>query len=289
MNPQDFASDPRPIGVFDSGVGGLTVLKSLMTMMPGESFIYLGDTARVPYGTKSADTVRAYSMDLARILIDKDVKMIVIACNTASVHAAKAIAEFVAPVPVIEMVAPAAAAAADATKNNSIMLMATQSTVRSAAYPVALHAINPGLEISSIPTQILVALAEEGWIDGEVAENVVGRYIRSYFTTTHKPDTVILGCTHFPLLRDVIARIAGTDVTLIDSGEAAARYILQNFSVRTDVTQARTPHFYATDSVDRFAPMVERFLGHTAPQGTIEHIDLNAFETSLNAPARQAI
>jgi glutamate racemase len=289
MTGLDFANDSRPIGVFDSGVGGLTVLKSLMAMMPGESFIYLGDTARVPYGTKSADTVRAYSMDLARILIDKDVKMIVIACNTASVHAAKAIAEHVTPIPVIEMVAPAAAAAAAATKNNSIMLMATQSTVRSAAYPLALHAINPTLEISSIPTQILVALAEEGWVDGEVAENVVGRYIRSYFTTTHKPDTVILGCTHFPLLRDVIAHIAGPDVTLIDSGEAAACYILQNFNVRTNPTEARTPHFYATDSVDRFAPMVERFLGHTAPPGTIEHIDLAHFETSHPLQSRKAI
>ncbi|MDB5492149.1 MAG: glutamate racemase [Micavibrio sp.] len=278
MNPADFALDPRPIGVFDSGVGGLTVLKSLMALMPGESFVYLGDTARVPYGTKSADTVRGYSMDLARILLSKNVKMIVIACNTASVHGAKAIAEFVAPIPVIEMVAPAAAAAAAATKNNSILLMATQSTVRSAAYPAALHAINPALEISSIPTQILVALAEEGWVDGEVAENVVGRYIRSYFTTTMRPDTVILGCTHFPLLREVIARIAGDGVTLIDSGEAAARYILKNFRVRTDKSSAKTPLFFATDSVDRFAPMVERFLGHTALQGTVEQIDLMNFE-----------
>lgn len=278
MNPADFALDPRPIGVFDSGVGGLTVLKSLMALMPGESFIYLGDTARVPYGTKSADTVRGYSMDLARILLSKNVKMIVIACNTASVHGAKAIAEFVAPIPVIEMVAPAAAAAAAATKNNSILLMATQSTVRSAAYPMALHTINPQLEISSIPTQILVALAEEGWIDGEVASSVVGRYIGAYFTTSHRPDTVILGCTHFPLLKDVIARITGENVTLIDSGEAAAKFIMKNYSVRTEKLQAKTPHFYATDSVERFAPMVERFLGHTAPPGTIEHIDLTHYE-----------
>lgn len=280
MNPADFSADPRPIGVFDSGVGGLTVLKSLMAMMPGESFIYLGDTARVPYGTKSADTVLSYSMDLAQILLSKNVKMIVIACNTASVHAATAIADFVAPIPVIEMVAPAAAAAAAATKNNSILLMATQSTVRSAAYPAALRAINDRLEISSIPAQILVALAEEGWVDGEVAENVVARYIRSYFTTTHKPDTVILGCTHFPLLKDVIARITGEGVTLIDSGEAAARFITQNFTVRTNKSQAKTPLFFATDSVERFSPMVERFLGHTPPAGTINHIDLTNFETA---------
>lgn len=275
---ENFASDPRPIGVFDSGVGGLTVLKSLMALMPGESFIYLGDTARVPYGTKSAGTVRSYSMDLARILLSRNVKMIVIACNTASVHGAKEIAAFVTPIPVIEMVAPAAAAAASATKNKSILLMATQSTVRSAAYPSALHAIDPQLEISSIPTQILVALAEEGWVDGDVAESVVGRYIGSYFTASRHPDTVILGCTHFPLLKDVIARMAGPDVTLIDSGEAAARHILQNFKVRTDAAQARPPHFYATDSVERFAPMVERFLGHTAPPGTVEHIDLTHYE-----------
>lgn len=281
MKVLDFADDPRPIGVFDSGVGGLTVLRSLMTAMPGESFIYLGDTARVPYGTKSSHTVRTYSMGLAQILLQKNVKMIVIACNTASVHAAQAVTDFAAPVPVISMVPPAAAEAAAATKNNSILLMATQSTVRSAAYPAALQTINPKLEVSSVPAQILVSLAEEGWVDGPVAEAVVERYIGSYFTSTQKPDTILLGCTHFPLLKNSIARIAGKDVTLIDSGEAAAKYIAGHFNVRTTLSDAQAPRFYVTDAVERFSPMVERFLGHTAAPGMIEHIDLINFDTTV--------
>jgi glutamate racemase len=281
---KNFAGDSRPIGVFDSGVGGLTVLRSLIAAMPGESFIYLGDTARVPYGTKSSDTVRSYSIGLSQILLGKDVKMIVIACNTASVHAA-AVAEFAAPIPVISMVIPAAAAAAKATQNKSVLLMATQSTVRSGAYPAALRAIDEKIEINSIPSQILVALAEEGWIDGPVAHAVVDRYIGSYFTGTQRPDTIILGCTHFPLLRGVIADIAGPSVTLIDSGEAAASYILQNLNVRTDPSTARSPHFYVTDSVERFSPMVARFLGHPESTTRIEHIDLTNFEL----PVKKAV
>lgn len=265
---QSFASDPRPIGVFDSGIGGLTVLRALMTAMPGERFIYLGDTARVPYGTKSADTVRTYSVGLAHILMRYDVKMIVIACNTASVHAAEAIADFIAPVPVISMVPPAAAAAIKATRNKHILVMGTPSTVRSGSYARAVEALDPSVKVTGIATQLLVALAEEGWVDGPIAAAAVERYIGPAFAGVDKPDTIILGCTHFPLLRDVIAAVAGPDVVLIDCGTAASAHIAGRMQGQPDV------RFLVTDAVERFTPLVERFLGLSACTIPAEHIDL---------------
>lgn len=276
---QSFASDPRPIGVFDSGIGGLTVLRALMQAMPGERFIYLGDTARVPYGTKSADTVRTYSVGLAHILMRYDVKMIVIACNTASVHAAEAIADFIAPVPVISMVPPAAAAAIKATKNKHILVMGTQSTIRSSSYARAIDALDPSVKVTGIATQLLVALAEEGWIDGPIARAAVERYIGPVFENADKPDTIILGCTHFPLLRDVIVDVAGQEVTLIDCGEAAQKLINGRTKGQPDI------RFLVTDSVERFTPLVERFLGISATNIPAEHIDLTAI---LNTDLKRA-
>lgn len=280
---QSFASDPRPIGVFDSGIGGLTVLRALMHAMPGERFVYLGDTARVPYGTKSADTVRTYSVGLAHILMQQNVKMIVIACNTASVHAAEAIANFIAPIPVISMVPPAAAAAIKATKNKHILVMGTQSTVRSGSYARAIEAIDPDIKVTAIATQLLVALAEEGWIDGPIARAAVERYIGPLFKGNDKPDTIILGCTHFPLLRDVIADVAGPDVTLIDCGDAAQGHIAANHVIRDQGTTDL--RFLVTDAVERFTPMVERFLGISATDIPAEHIDLTEI---LNTDLRKA-
>lgn len=275
----DFASDLRPIGVFDSGIGGLTVLRALMTAMPGERFIYLGDTARVPYGTKSADTVRTYSVGLAHILMQYDVKMIVIACNTASVHAAEAIADFIDPVPVISMVPPAAAAAIKATRNKHILVMGTQSTVRSGSYVRAIEALDSSVKVTAIATQLLVALAEEGWIDGPIARAAVERYIGPLFKGDDKPDTIILGCTHFPLLRDVIADVAGPGVTLIDCGDAAQARISGRQNGKPDIK------FLVTDAVERFTPMVERFLGISATDIPAEHIDLTEI---LNTDLKKA-
>lgn len=288
----NFTDDPRPIGVFDSGVGGLTVLKSLMTALPGEQFIYLGDTARVPYGTKSADTVRAYALGLAQGLIQNDVKMIVIACNTASVHAADAVAALVAPVPVVSMIGPAVQAAIKATRNNSILVMATQSTIRSGAYERALLAANPALSITSIPAQVLIALAEEGWTDGAETDAIINRYIGPSFSRENAPDTIILGCTHFPLMKAAIAAIAGPDVTLIDSGHAATRSILNTCApntcgnpLRTTAPSARL-RFLVTDAPERFQPMAERFLGQAVHLDDITHIDLTSFDKPQ--PARHS-
>ena len=279
----DFASDPRPIGVFDSGIGGLTVLRALIDAMPGERFIYLGDTARVPYGTKSADTVRTYSQGLTQILMGHDVKMIVIACNTASVHAADAIAQAIHPVPVISMVPPAAAAALQATRNKHILVMGTQSTIASGSYVRALQALDASVKITSVPAQLLVGFAEEGWIDGDIAHAAVSRYIGEYFKGIDKPDTIIMGCTHFPLLRAVIAAVAGPDVTLIDCGIAASHYINAHIKGRT--AGAYEIRCLVTDAVERFTPQVARFLGIPAEKAPAEHIDLTGL---LNTDLRKA-
>ena len=272
-----FAEDKRPIGVFDSGVGGLTVLRALQAAMPGEAFIYLGDTARVPYGTKSADTVRTYSLGLAGILLAEDVKMIVIACNTASAHATQAVAELAAPIPVIGMIEPAAAAAVKVTRNKNILIMATQSTTRTASYANAIKAIAPDVQVRGVATQVLVAMAEEGWTDNDVARAAIRQYIGSYFAdgVVNKPDTVILGCTHFPLLRDMVAEVAGPGVSLIDSGGAAAVHIVENWPARRG--PASDARFLVTDAVAQFKPLAERFL--RLPVLDITHIDLTNFST----------
>lgn len=276
MNLKSFASDPRPIGVFDSGVGGLTVLKALMRELPGQSFIYLGDTARVPYGTKSADTVRTYSLGLARILLAHDVKMIVIACNTASAHAADAVAGM-ALAPVIGMVPPAVDAALDSTKNNSILLMATQSTVQAKSYETALKNKRPAVQVVNVPAQALVALAEEGWHDNEVTEAALKRYLAAAMDKAEtRPDTIILGCTHFPLLKDAIVRVAGPSVNLVDTGEAASGHILKHYgpfvgAAKNDV------RFFVTDSVERFEPLARKFLGYADADMRVEQIDLTDF------------
>lgn len=275
----NFAADHRPIGVFDSGIGGLTVLRALMAAMPGERFIYLGDTARVPYGTKSAETVRIYALGLARILMQHDVKMIVVACNTASVHAADVITQMVAPIPVISMVPPAAAAALAATRNKHILVMGTQSTIASGSYVRALQALDRSVKITAVPAQLLVGFAEEGWIDGDIAHAAVTRYIGDYFKGAGKPDTIIMGCTHFPLLRDVIAAVAGGDVTLIDCGVAASTHI------KGRTTGAPEIKCLVTDAVERFTPQVARFLGIPAEKAPAEHIDLTAL---LNTDLRKA-
>lgn len=273
-----FSTDPRPIGVFDSGVGGLTVLRAMMDAMPGENFLYLGDTARVPYGTKSAETICAYSLGLAGVLLRNDVKMIVIACNTASAHATRLVAEKASAIPVIGMIGPAAEAAVQATQNGKILVMGTQSTIHSECYQNAIRALDPSLTVTGVACQLLVALAEEGWVDGPIARDIIARYIGPHFAAANpdRPDTIILGCTHFPLLRDAVADIAGPGVTLIDNGAAATRMI-------TGMIAPNNTHpglkLMATDSIERFAPAAARFLGRSVDPAAIMHIDLNDDKT----------
>src|SRR5213593_1632850 len=204
------------IGIFDSGVGGLTVLHALLEALPGEHLLYLGDTGRHPYGTKSAETVTRYSIENVEFLVAKGIKMLVVACNTASAVALDALeARF--PLPVVGVIEPGARAAVARTENGRVGVIGTEATIASGAYTKALRALRPGLEIYTRPCPLLVPLAEEGWLDGPIPRGVV----ETYLATLQKSgiDTLVLACTHYPLLRPLIAEVMGEKVGLVDSAE----------------------------------------------------------------------
>jgi len=263
-----------PIGIFDSGVGGLTVYRALHEHLPNERFVYLGDTARVPYGTKSLATVERYAVENAEFLAAHGIKMLVVACNTASALALPAIREAL-DIEVVGVIGPGARAAAAAiTKHaggaRTVGVIATESTVRSGAYTAAIKKADPTAEVIEQACPLLVPLAEEGWVNNEVAHTVAETYLKGLQA---KIDTLVLGCTHYPILRDVIQQAVGEDVTLIDSGEATAvevKALLKEKGLArlTPPTGALArqlcddlDHFYVTDAAERFARVAERFLG----------------------------
>ena len=224
----------RPIGVFDSGVGGLTVVRALRAVLPGEDVIYLGDTARLPYGSKSSRTVERYSLTCQQFLLDRGVKLVLIACNTASATALPALVT-ASPVPVIGAVGPGAARAIAATRNQHIGVIGTLATVRSSAYAKALAASDARAKVTAVACPLLVPLAEEGWTDDEVAGLVARRYLATLFAEDPLIDTLVLGCTHYPLLRDVLTRvardIAQRDVAIVDSATAMAEAAAEAMTV----------------------------------------------------------
>ena len=262
-----------PIGVFDSGIGGLTVLKALRYHFPNESYIYLGDTARLPYGTKSPETVARYASSLTQELIKHDVKAIVIACNTASTHGMKAVEALVGNIPVIGMIEPAAKAAIAATKNQYIGVMATFGTIKSGAYTKALLSLKPDCKISPVACQMLVALAEEGWAEGEIARSVIHRYLDPVFNHQDAPDTLILGCTHFPVFEDLLKDILGSSVTLINSGEAASLYLSDYLEINGNDISGKTS-FLVTDDPNRFAENAVKFYDKAIKPEDVTLIDI---------------
>jgi len=221
-------SDRRPIGIFDSGIGGLTVVKELRVRLPHERFVYLGDTARLPYGTKSAETVTRYALRASRFLSGHDIKLLVIACNTASAAALPAL-ERALPVPVIGVVGPGARAAARGTRGR-VGVIGTESTVASGAYHRALHSLRPGLEVVALPCPLFVPLAEEGWFDHPITREVARIYLAPMAAAG--VDTLILGCTHYPLLRDAIAAGVGAGVALVDSAASVAAEVADLLAAR---------------------------------------------------------
>lgn len=249
------------VGVFDSGVGGLTVLKQLMIRLPSVSTIYLGDTARVPYGTKSADTVVRYAVACARLLIERGVQLLVVACNTASAFALDHLKDTLG-IPVIGVIEPGARAAVAATRNNRIGIIGTAGTIRSEAYQRAILGLRSSVEIISRPCPLFVPLAEEGWIEGEVPHAIATTYLNDFRDAG--VDTLVLGCTHYPLLKPVIGNVMGENVLLIDSAEsvcAVAEEVLNEYG--TPEAQATPSHrFLVTDAPEPFRRISERFLGH---------------------------
>jgi glutamate racemase len=264
--------DPNlPIGIFDSGVGGLTVYRALHERLSDEHFIYLGDTARVPYGTKSLATVERYAIENSKFLEAHGIKLLVVACNTASALALPAIRKAVG-IDVVGVIEPGAVAAVAAAGSNGIGVIATEATVQSKAYSRAIAMISPQTLVLERACPLFVSLAEEGWADTDVAHSVAEQYLSAF--TKSNIGALVLGCTHYPILRGAIVKTVGSEIRLIDSGEATAieveSLLKSRGLVRAQETLARVrerwlcddlDHFYVTDAAQRFAKVAERFLG----------------------------
>jgi glutamate racemase len=281
----------RPIGVFDSGVGGLTVLRALLEQMPDEDFVYLGDTARLPYGTRSPGTVERYALQAAGALIARGVKALIVACNTASAVGLPALRSRHPELPVIGVVEPGAAAAVAASRTGQIAVIATQATVRGDAYARAITALRPAARVHALACQLFVALAEEGWTEGEVARAVAQRYLSPLFGTGADggaaaaggsvADTLVLGCTHFPLLQPVIRTVVGPDIAIVDSAATTAHAARAQLGARgllrgagSATPRARPLQLLATDGTAQFARVGGRFLGRAIAAGDVELVDL---------------
>ncbi len=268
-----------PIGVFDSGVGGLTVLKALVTQLPGERFVYLGDTARLPYGTKSPETVVRYARQAAQALAGYGVKCLVIACNTASAVGLSAVSGLIRDGPVIGVIEPGAEAACLASRSGHIAVIATEGTVRGGAYQDAIVRRRSDARVSAVPAQLFVALAEEGLCRGAITESVARHYLEPIFnspTGVPRPDTLVLGCTHFPMLADSIRAVVGPGVAIVDSAETTARYVRQTLEAQNLASRAGKSRLrlLATDAADRFARIGSRFLERPIRPHEVELIDL---------------
>lgn len=268
-------ADPRPIGVFDSGTGGLTVLAALTRALPHESFVYLGDTARLPYGTKSPTTVSRYALGAARHLVGRGVKRLVVACNTASAVALPALQEAF-DVPVHGVVEPGAEAAVSQRKGGAVLVLATEGTIAGGSYQTAISRRDPGATVLGLACPMFVALAEEGWHDGAIAESVARRYLDQTLSQHDDISCIVLGCTHFPLLRGAIAAVAGSR-TLVDSAQTTASTVARALTRAGDGAapgSSATVRFLATDAPHRFARVGSRFLGQDFDSDSVEMVDL---------------
>lgn len=250
----------RPIGVFDSGIGGLTVVSALRRLLPAENIFYLGDTARVPYGGKSAQTIERYSFENTGLLLAEQAKIIVVACNTATALAVPRLQDTLR-VPVIGVIAPGAAAAAAVTKTGRVGVIGTRATVASGAYERALLKLSPHLEIIARPCPLLVPLIEEGMLDDPLTDQHIARYLKPFLAAGI--DTLILGCTHYPLLKDAIGRLAGPDIRLVDSAHncaLAVRELLTGEGLSAPENNPGGLQVALTDASDGFLRVAERAL-----------------------------
>lgn len=261
-----------PIGVFDSGIGGLTVVREIIRRLPRENIIYLGDTARVPYGTKSSRTVIAYSLHNAGFLLSRGIKMLVVACNTSSAVSLPSLSREL-EIPVIGVIGPGAKKAGEATKSGRVGVIGTPSTIKSSAYKKALEAISPHIEIYSRACPLFVPLAEEGWTEGEISELIAKEYLAPF--KEYDIDVLVLGCTHYPLLKTTIQKVMGDGITLVDSAEETAKEIesmLHERDLLNDGTGAPAREYYLTDVSDTFVSVAGRFLGEKIEN--IEMVDI---------------
>ncbi|HEX2493963.1 MAG TPA: glutamate racemase [Steroidobacter sp.] len=266
-----------PIGVFDSGVGGLTVLRALRAALPAERFIYLGDTARLPYGAKSHESVLRYSIQAADFLVSRGVKYVVIACNTASAVAVEALRERLAPTPVLGVIDPGAEAGCAASRSGHIAVIATEGAVQGGAYQRAISRLRPDAIVRAQACSLFVALAEEGWTEGPIVEAVAHRYLHELMRSDPRLDTLLLGCTHFPVLSSALRAVIGPDIAIVDSAHTTAAALTAELLVRQLTAGAPSRGFaqlLATDAPERFARVGGRFLGIDVRPQDVEVVDL---------------
>ncbi|MCB0385172.1 MAG: glutamate racemase [Bdellovibrionales bacterium] len=265
------ASPSLPIAVFDSGVGGLTVLRAVAHAFPKEDFIYLGDTARLPYGTKSPVTIRQYVEQNIRFLLGRRVKAIVVACNSASSVLDPSVK---APVPIYNVIDPGAMTAVSISRTGKIGIVATRTTIAQQAYVKAIHLLDPQAEVYQQACPLLVPLVEEGWVDDPLTNLVVHRYLSPLKGAG--VDTLIMGCTHYPVLREAMAKVMGQDVTLVDSGEAIARQMSEDMKAKrlhaNPLGQGRLD-LLSTDMAENFQAMAQRIL-HPLTPASFTHVDI---------------
>lgn len=261
----------QPIGIFDSGIGGLTVFRAIREVLPNESMVYLGDTARVPYGNKSPETVIKYSLQNASFLVSRGVKVIVVACNTSAAHSLSILSSKF-DVPIIGVIEPGAKKAIEVSRNKNIGVIATLGTIMSNAYANMLKRIDSKVRVVSLACPLFVPIVEEGWLDDDVSEAIARRYLSTI--ASEGIDTLILGCTHYPLLKNVIKKVVGNGVTLIDSGEATAHALKGLLKDRDLLSEAVNGghHLYVTDVPSRFEITANNFLGGDMPP--IKRIEL---------------
>lgn len=273
-------SSQLPIAIFDSGVGGLTVFKALARRLPAENLLYLGDTARLPYGTKGRDTIVRYTLLAARTLVERGAKMLVVACNTATAAALPTLQREFAPLPVVGVLEPGAAAAARASRNGEIVVIATEATISGGAYQEAIARIRPEARVRGRACTLFVPMAEEGWMEGPLVEDVARRYLDDLFSpvmAASRPDTLVLGCTHFPLLLRALQHVVGPDVVIVDSAATTAEFVEGELRRRDLLNPSETGgdrRFLTTDNPDRFIRTGSLFLGSPLRGSEVELVDL---------------
>ncbi len=251
----------QPIGVFDSGIGGLTVAAALRALLPQENIFYIGDTARVPYGGKSQSTIERYSQEISEMLLAESAKMIVVACNTASALAIPKLHQSL-EVPVTGVILPGAKAAVAATRNGHVGVIGTRGTIRSGAYERAIQTLAPEVRVTSQACPMLVPAIEEGWLDDKITGTIIARYLDDLVESGI--DTLVLGCTHYPLLKPALTRFLGDSIALVDSAAncaLAVRHLLEQYSIAAPAGQEGTLKVALTDASDGFLPVAERALG----------------------------
>jgi len=271
-------SEERPICMFDSGIGGLTVLRAIGDRLPDERIIYFGDTARLPYGTKSKDTITRFSREIVEFLMGKNPKMIVVACNTASAYSLGDLKRAV-DIPVIGVIEPGARAAVRATRNRKVGVIGTRATIQSGAYLDAVQADDPGVKVFSKDCPLFVPLIEEGWMDQQVTLDIAREYLKHLVECG--VDTLILGCTHYPLLKKVIGRVMGRDVILVDSAEETAlevEHALSDLGQLSDSPQGPRCEIFVSDMHLNLRLQVERFLGFSIPRIRVVNSEFEEIE-----------